>query len=64
MDYSNIKKYLGEDWLKRQLEEINKKDWVKEGIPKNQIPNEIAFSVLEKIDEVIIKFENIKNFPK
>lgn len=64
MNYSSIKKYLGENWLKKQFEEIDKKDWVKEGIPKDKVTNDIAFSVLEKIDEVIVKFENIKNFPK
>jgi len=64
MSYPNIKKYLGEDWLKKQLEEIERKDWVKEGIPKEMVTNDIAFSVLEKIDKVIVKFENIKNFPK
>jgi len=64
MDYLNIKKHLGEDWLKNQLEEIEKKDWVKEGIPKEMVTNNIAFSVLEKIDEVIVKFEDIKNFSK
>src|SRR3989344_8058030 len=64
MNYLNIKKHLGEDWLKNQLEEIEKKDWVKEGIPKEMVTNNIAFSVLEKIDEVIVKFEDIKNFSK
>ncbi|MDP3026099.1 MAG: hypothetical protein Q8N63_00175 [Nanoarchaeota archaeon] len=64
MDYPNIKKHLGEDWLKKQFEEIEKKDWVKEGIPKEMVTNDIAFSVLEKIDEVIVKFENTKNFSK
>lgn len=57
MNYPNIKKYLGEDWLKKQLEEIEKKEWV-------IINNVIAFSVLEKIDEVLIKFKNIPNFSK
>ncbi|MBS3075059.1 hypothetical protein J4429_01220 [Candidatus Pacearchaeota archaeon] len=64
MNYPSIKKYLGENWLKKQFEEIDKKDWVKEGIPKDKVSNDIAFSVLEKIDEVIVKFENIKNFSK
>lgn len=64
MDYPNIKKYLGEDWLEKQLEEIDKKDWVREGITKDKISNEIAFSVLEKVDEILIKFENIPNFSK
>ena len=35
----------------KQLEEIEKKDWVKEGIPKETVTNDIAFSVLEKIDQ-------------
>ncbi len=64
MDYPNIKKYLGEDWLKKQLEEIEKKDWIKEGISKDKVINDIAFSVLEKIDEVLVKFGNIQNFSK
>jgi len=64
MGYPNIQKYLGENWLKKQFEEIDRKDWVKEGIPKDKVTNDIALSVLEKIDEVIVKFENIKNFSK
>jgi len=62
MGYTNVKKYLGADWLKKQLEDIEKKDWVREGIPKEMITNDIAFSVLKKIDKLLIKFEKVENF--
>ncbi len=62
MEYFNIRKYLGDDWLKRQLEEIENINYVKGEISKDQIVNDIAFPFLGKIDEILIKFENIENF--
>ena len=47
MDYPNIKKHLGEDWLKNQLEKIEKKDWTEESIPKDQLIKKVSFSILE-----------------
>lgn len=62
MGYDNIRKYLGDGWLKNQLSEIERKDIVVEGIPKEMVAQEIAPSVFEKIDELLTKFTKIKNF--
>ena len=63
MDYENIKRHLGEEWLNKQKQFIQNKKWVKVE-PKDKISNEPAFYILEKIDELIKKFETIDGFSK
>ncbi|MDP3027660.1 MAG: hypothetical protein Q8N63_08190 [Nanoarchaeota archaeon] len=62
MDYENIKKYIGEEWLNKQKEFISAKKWIEKIELKDKIPNSPAFYFLEKIDELIKKFENIEGF--
>ena len=50
MDYSNIKKYLGEEWLEKQKDFINKKEWIDREVLKEKISNEPVYYFLEKID--------------
>ncbi len=64
MNYENIKKYLGEEWLNGQKEFISTKKWIEKSELKDKIPNSPAFYLLEKIDELIKKFENIEGFPQ
>lgn len=62
MDYENIRRHLGEEWLNKQKECISNKEWIEKNEFKDKIPNEPAFYLLERIDELIKKFENISGF--
>ena len=62
MNFQSIKKYLGDAWLQKELESINKKEWVNDNILKEKISNEPAFFMLSKVNDLIKKFENIGGF--
>jgi len=64
MDYENIKKHLGEEWLTKQKEMINSKKWIENEKYRDKIPLDPAWYVLEKIEELINKFENVEGFDK
>ena len=63
MEYENIKRHLGEEWLNEQKQFIEDKKWVKVE-PKDKISNKPVFYILGKIDELIKRFENIEGFSK
>lgn len=57
-----IKKHLGDEWLKNELEKISEKDWIDGALSKENISNNPAYYVLEKIDKLIKKFESVEGF--
>lgn len=61
MDYENIRKYLGKEWLNKEEEFINNKKWIGKE-PKEKISNEPAFYFLKKIDELLKRFEKVEGF--
>ena len=63
MEYESIKRHLGEEWLNEQKQFIEDKKWVKVE-PKDKISNKPIFHILEKIDKLIKKFENVEGFSK
>ncbi len=64
MDYSYIKKHLGENWLKEQFKAIESKLWIEKPELRDKISNEPIYFIIKKIDELIQKLENIKGFDK
>ncbi len=62
MVYENIKKWIGEDWLNKQEEFISTKKWIERSELKDKISNSPAFYLLEEIDKLIKKFEDIEGF--
>ncbi|HIH17904.1 MAG TPA: hypothetical protein HA282_04240 [Nanoarchaeota archaeon] len=65
MDFPKIKKYLGEEWLNRQIKIIEGGMWIED--PKGMDTKDIipvGYFILEEINKLITKFEEIKGFDK
>lgn len=63
MDYPNILKYLGENWLTRQMAFIESKQWIEE-VARDKMSLAPAMHLLAKIDELISKLERVEGFDK
>ncbi|MEX0920474.1 MAG: hypothetical protein WDZ69_02730 [Candidatus Pacearchaeota archaeon] len=59
--YENINKHLGEEWLNREIESIESKNWIKKS-EKEKVSTKPAHYLLEKIEKLIKKFEDIEGF--
>ena len=62
MDYENIKKHFGEEWLNEEKKFIDTKEWIEKSELRKKISNQPAFHILNEIDKLIKKFENIEGF--
>ena len=49
MEFDYIKKYLGEDWLKKQIIFIESKNWITEERRDNFDYDSIAYFILERL---------------
>jgi len=63
MDYPNIEKYLGKDWLKKEIPSMRKGEWIDKNIQKKGLI-EVGFLVLGEIDNLIGENAKIHNFEK
>ncbi len=61
--YSNFKKYLGEDILKRELKVLENKEWMHEQ-ERKEFDKEIGFLFLDEIEKMIKEISNLKGFDK
>ena len=62
MEFPYIEKHLGNTWVKKEVETLQKADWIKNPQYKSHV--EIGFQVFGRIDELIGKLEHIKGFGK
>ncbi len=62
MELPTIKKYLGEGWVNNLLNFTKSMQWITEEEKKTPENLKIGYLFLEKIDEIIKKFENIQGF--
>ena len=46
MDYHNIQKFLGENWLNKQIGEIESKLWIEDSTLRDKINNNPAYFIL------------------
>lgn len=64
MNYENIKKHLGEEWLNEQITSIETKKWISKNESNIKLPTPPAYQFLEKINLLIGRFENVEGFSK
>ncbi len=64
MNNEYIKKYLGENWLKNQLEVFNQQLWIAQPEFRGKVSNAPVRFMLEKIDGLIKKLESVTGFEK
>ena len=62
VEFSLIKKYFGKDWLEKQISFIQGGTWINNEESKKEEIKESGLFILEKIEELIKKFENFLGF--
>src|SRR3989344_33222 len=62
MEFTYIEKHLGNTWVQKEVEALQRADWIKN--PQYKQHTDIGFQVFSRINELIKNLEHIKGFEK